>query len=127
MSCLVTVPFPRTAAVTIHSSQVTALVDCQKEWGVTMEGWAEGGECTEEQAYIDEFEGGNPMPDWQKPRGILCDGDGMVTIMHMAGEGLRGSIPASIGSLIQLSYLCGLASTHFSHLPLLPETLHCTS
>ncbi|CAI5536894.1 unnamed protein product, partial [Closterium sp. Naga37s-1] len=75
-----------------------ALQDCQTEWNVVMPTWSAGQDCA-----VANYVGTEAQ--WEKPRGILCDFNGMVTALHMAFEQLKGSIPSSIGTLVQLEYL----------------------
>ncbi|GJP33005.1 hypothetical protein CLOM_g17582 [Closterium sp. NIES-68] len=66
--------------------QMQLLLDFQQAWGHTFAGWVAGGSCS-----IAEH--------------VSCDGQGMVTRMSLNGEGLTGSIPSTIGSMVRLTYL----------------------
>ncbi|CAI5980174.1 unnamed protein product, partial [Closterium sp. NIES-64] len=51
-----------------------ALQDCQTEWNVVMPTWSAGQDCA-----VANYVGTEAQ--WEKPRGILCDFNGMVTAL----------------------------------------------
>ncbi|CAI6007833.1 unnamed protein product [Closterium sp. NIES-65] len=55
-------------------------------WGVTFNQWQEGGDCSQAD-------------------GLTCDSNGMIMSMALDEMGLSGSLPTSLGSFINLSYL----------------------
>ncbi|CAI5980155.1 unnamed protein product [Closterium sp. NIES-64] len=78
------------------SRGLPALQDCKSSWGVAMQ-WDLGDDCM--TAYFDPIE-----DPWPKPRGILCDDDGMVITLSLQGNKLT-AIPDSLGNLTQLREL----------------------
>ncbi|CAI5467701.1 unnamed protein product [Closterium sp. Yama58-4] len=103
-ACLAALSFVRPAtaglsgySVPLDASQVPALQDCQTEWKVVMPTWSAGKDCAVASYDL--------TGTFETPRGILCDDNGMVTSLNMAYQQLKGSIPASIGNLVQLQYL----------------------
>ncbi|GJP30385.1 hypothetical protein CLOM_g966 [Closterium sp. NIES-68] len=88
LTCLAAVSPVR--CVPYAASQVKVLLDCQKAWGKTFTAWAlENAYCPNVTEY------GNPF----------CDAKGMVTSINLGGGNLHGTIPASLGNLISLTYL----------------------
>ncbi|CAI5999246.1 unnamed protein product, partial [Closterium sp. NIES-65] len=62
------------------------LLDCQKAWSTTFDGWVVGGDC-------------------DKASNVMCDSQGMITQISIIDENLNGSIPASISNLQSLTNL----------------------
>ncbi|CAI5997754.1 unnamed protein product [Closterium sp. NIES-65] len=60
----------------LDPSQAAVLEECQSEWKVRLSQWSNGGDCSKAEAI-------------QAPQGYM----------------LQGSLPASIGNLVSLSYL----------------------
>ncbi|CAI7873559.1 unnamed protein product [Closterium sp. NIES-53] len=95
----------------LDPSQAAVLEECQSEWKVRLSQWSNGGDCSKAEA-------------------IQCNEQGMITRMAPQGYMLQGSLPASIGNLVSLSYLyapllpvrTSPTCTHLSYLyaPLLP-------
>ncbi|CAI7758865.1 unnamed protein product [Closterium sp. NIES-53] len=83
---------------TIAQSQVPGLLDCQAAWGVTFNQWQEGGDCSQAD-------------------GLTCDSNGMITSMVLDDMGLSGSLPTSLGSFINLSYLSLWSNSLTGELP----------
>ncbi|GJP29535.1 hypothetical protein CLOM_g17123 [Closterium sp. NIES-68] len=70
----------------LDPSQAAVLEECQTEWQVRFNEWTNGGDCGKADA-------------------IQCDDQGMITKMSPQGYVLQGSLPASIGNLVSLTYL----------------------
>ncbi|CAI5522556.1 unnamed protein product, partial [Closterium sp. Naga37s-1] len=62
------------------------LLDCQKAWNRTFDGWVVGGDCS-------------------KARNVTCDSQGMITAMQLNGLKLQGPFPSTIGNLSSLTRL----------------------
>ncbi|GJP85100.1 hypothetical protein CLOP_g15196 [Closterium sp. NIES-67] len=77
---------PPPSAVPPTSPHMKLLLELQQAWGQTFYGWLPGGNCS----YAE---------------GVECDGQGMVTSMVLSGQGLTGSIPSTIGSMVSLTGL----------------------
>ncbi|GJP80332.1 hypothetical protein CLOP_g10551 [Closterium sp. NIES-67] len=68
------------------ASQMQILLDFQQAWGQTFSGWVAGGSC----GFASH---------------VTCDARGMITSMVLDNQGLTGSIPSGIGSMISLTNL----------------------
>ncbi|CAI5955513.1 unnamed protein product, partial [Closterium sp. NIES-65] len=67
-------------------------------WGVTFNQWQEGGDCSQAD-------------------GLTCDSNGMIMSMALDEMGLSGSLPTSLGSFINLSYLSLWSNSLTGELP----------
>ncbi|GJP78364.1 hypothetical protein CLOP_g8675 [Closterium sp. NIES-67] len=76
----------RVHCVPLANSQAQVLLDCQKAWNTTIEGWKVGGDC-------------------RKASNVTCDAQGMITEISLNYNSLSGSLPASIGKLWKLRIL----------------------
>ncbi|CAI5487468.1 unnamed protein product [Closterium sp. Naga37s-1] len=86
---IVTVAFTRVhraQSQLLDPSQAAVLEECQSEWKVRLSQWSNGGDCSKAEA-------------------IQCNEQGMITRMAPQGYVLQGSLPASIGNLVSLTYL----------------------
>ncbi|CAI5964953.1 unnamed protein product, partial [Closterium sp. NIES-64] len=62
------------------------LLDCQKAWSTTFDGWVIGGDCS-------------------KASSVTCDSQGMITEIMISDANLNGTIPDSISNLQSLTHL----------------------
>ncbi|CAI5477142.1 unnamed protein product [Closterium sp. Yama58-4] len=76
----------RVECVPLVKSQAQVLLDCQKAWSKTFDGWVVGGDCS-------------------KASSVTCDSQGMITEIYIVDESLNGTIPDSISNLQSLSHL----------------------
>ncbi|GJP80339.1 hypothetical protein CLOP_g10554 [Closterium sp. NIES-67] len=96
LTCLAAVSPVR--CVPFAPSQLQVLLDFQQAWGRTFAGWVTGGNCSTATQ-------------------VKCDAQGMLTSMDLHNQGLSGSIPSTISSMVSLTYLSFELNNLTGHLP----------